>query len=59
VYLNIDHMPANAAALLQICKPWFCILIEQLNTASPDIIAKMGLANIQGLICGHKTHDWS
>jgi hypothetical protein len=52
-------MPANAAALLQICKPWFCILIEQLNTASPDIIAKMGLANIQGLICGHKTHDWS
>ena len=38
--LNFDHMPANAAALLQLCEPVSCILIQQLTIASPDNIAK-------------------
>jgi hypothetical protein len=38
--LNLNHLPASAAALPRICEPVSCILTLQLNSASPDIIAK-------------------
>jgi hypothetical protein len=40
VQLNLNHLPASSAALLRICEPVSCILTLQLNSASPDIIAK-------------------
>ena len=39
-HLNFDYMPANAAALLRICEPVSHIVTQQLNIASPEIIAK-------------------
>jgi len=40
VHVNFDDMPGNATALLRIRNPVSGIVIQQLNIASPDIIAK-------------------
>jgi hypothetical protein len=39
-HLNYQHIAANAAALLGICEHVFCILTQQRNITSPDIIAE-------------------